>query len=531
MYCIDVARVLNHVLPSSSLWEAGHVLWRPAGYALSPVFLRLIPDRLAWTPALKIGYGLTLLSLLCGLAGSLLVYDLSRRLMRNPLAALVPVALFVWGDGVLAYSQSSSSYIAGLFLLLAGIWWEARAPGFRGAAAVPAVLFGMAGLFWLPYVIAIPAACAAPKILPMPETADRNISWSRVLLSCCGAAAVVGAGLLLAAVLAGIHSPKEFVAWALASGHGMRQNRQAIRAVTGCSRLFLDLGADTIYLKRFLFHDPYHHVGRLELIRRILWRPAVFYIFMAAVFWATWHSPRGRRSLALLSLCGVPALAAAILVFEPSSPERFFPVLPFLLLAVAAGWEGQWRGALWARCAVCLFAVLLPAMNGPTFIGRFSQWHQVVAEQVTEFRSIAAPGDALLGVLLSEPIIDLATQHPFDSLNRPREIPSTWAVDLMNVHAAQWPTRVARFVLDNWREGRATWLEKAALADAPSDRLLWAEGDNPNVRWRDVPAFFRTLEFDRESSGADGFVRIAQSAGNEARFRGLTEGTESEKVH
>lgn len=521
IYCHDVVRVVQHAAPTSTLWEPGHVLWRPLGYVLAPLLFAAVPNRVAWTPELKIGYGYMLLNLAFGMLAAVLMTDLCRRMGRSRAAAAIAAVLFVCADGILAYSQSESSYIVGMGIFIAGLWWHLARPASKFSIAGPGVLFGVTALFWLPYLIAIPAACCARKLYLWTPGDRRNITWFAVVLQAMAAGGVVAAGVALATVMAEVHSVPAWIAWIQASGHGMHQNHQGLRAITGCSRLFIDLGSDGIYLKRFLFHDPYHPVGALGLIAHCVWRPAFFFLFMGATVLLAWNSRAGRRSLAVLALAVVPALVAAIFVFEPSSPERFFPVLPFLLLSIAAAWRSDWRFAPLARAVVCLFAILLPVMNAPTFIDAFSGWRRPAQAQAGEFRAAAAPDDALIALLITEPLVDLANDHPFDSLNRAGAIRSWWALDLMDNRAQLWPDRVARFVMANWAGGHAAWVEKAALADRPADRLLWVEGDNPQVHWRGVPAFFRTLDFDKDSGSPDGFLRIAHSAGNEVLFQKL----------
>lgn len=518
-YCDDVVGVLQHSAPAASLWEAGHILWRPLAYVFSPLFLALIPDRVAWTPSLKIGYGLMLFSLASGLFAAILIYDLSRRLMMSARAAFIPLLLFVWGDGVLAYTQAATAYLPGFAILTMGIWWQicGRRTS-RGSLVGPALLYGIAGLFWLPYVLAIPAACAC-DLVQLPGEPPQRLSWGRFFLSGFIAGGLVLGGVGLAAALADVHSVAQGSTWLIAAGHGMHQTRQAVRAITGASRLFLDLGADGVYFKRFLFHDPYHPVTAAALIVHNILRPAFFYCFLGASVFLAWRNRNGQRLLILLGLAGLPTLAAAILIFEPSSPERFFPVLPFLLLTVGAGWISRGRGSQPAKIMICLFALLLPAMNAPTFFEAFSGQHRKAAKQVMEFRAKASPNDNLVALMLSEPIVELPTQRPFDPLNRPSPVNSIWALRLMENDAEKWPAVVARYVLESWDRGKAAWVEKAALADTPVDRLLWVEGDNPQVHWRDVPPFFRSLEFDSDSGSPDGFLRVAHTEKNIANLR------------
>lgn len=514
-YCLDIARVLQHTQPPSTLWEAGHILWRPLGYVLSPVFRASVPDLVAWTPALKIGYGLLLLNLLCGMLSAFLIFDLCRRRMGSPRAAMIPVCLFVWGDAVLAYSQSSTSYPVGFLFLMIGLWWQldSRPPRFG-----PPILFGLAALFWLPYVVAIPAACFTAKLLGRSEDVRDGVTWSRILEAFVISGAVITVGVGLSSILAGVRSLPQFAAWLVSSGHGMHQTRQGIRAITGSARLFLDLGNDNVYMKRFLFHDPYHPVNALGALARSLGKPICFYLFLAAALLPAWFRASGRRALVLLAMAALPALFAAIFVFEPSSPERLLPVLPFLLLTLATGWNSPWRFTRPARLVVLVFALLLPVVNAFTFVDAFSGWRKHVAAEVEEFRANASPNDAFLGIVPAEALLHLPTDHRFDSLNRPDYIDGVSAVNLMDVNAQRWPSRVAKFVLGNWERGKAVWTEKAALSDTPPEQLLWVEGDNPTVHWRDINSFFRKLEFDKASAR---FLRIARTPANERLFRDL----------
>ncbi len=522
VYCTDVAQVLDSQAPASSLWESGHILWRPLGYVLYPVFA-LIPDDAAWTPMLKLWRGFTAINVLSGLLAALLIYALCRR-MAGSLIALIPTALFAWGYSILMYSRSGTAYVPGLALLVTGLWWQLQAPsGSRKAVYGPAILFGLAALVWLPYIIAIPAACCTRRFVRFPDEdpSQPRMTWTRILAAAITAGLVVAIGVTAAALLAGVDSLPGALAWLTAAGHGMRQNRQALRAVTGSSRLFLDLGWDGVYLKRFVFHDPYNPVSAAKLIGYSLWKIACFYVFNAAVFWLAWRSRAGRGTLAPLAMVIFPNLFAAIVVFEPSSPERYLPVLPFLMLTVAAGLANP-RAPRLAWAVVCLFTLALPAMNYHGLIVMYRDWHRQVIAQANGFRAIASQDDMPIVVNIQEPLEQLG-QHPFDPLNRSGRLNVFWAVSEMDANARLWPVRVARYVLDLWSHGNAAWVEKLALADTPADSLLWVEGDNPQLHWRDVPAFFRRLDFDRDTGGADGFLRIARSAKNEALFRSLAQ--------
>src|SRR5581483_6139002 len=79
-YVVEILRVRDGAAPATTLWESGHILWRPLGYLLAPLFLQSIPNSLAWTPVLKMGAGLIALNLAAALVSTVLIYDLCRRL-------------------------------------------------------------------------------------------------------------------------------------------------------------------------------------------------------------------------------------------------------------------------------------------------------------------------------------------------------------------------------------------------------------------------------------------------------------------
>ena len=521
-YVAQIIRVRLGILPVTTLWESGHILWRPLGYLASPVFLNLIPGWLAWTPELRMGAGLIFFNLAGGLAGTILIYDLSRRFLRSPWPALLPALLFVWADGVLSYSRSGTSYVPGLALLTAGLWWQLTAQKSRvGTIIGPACLFALAALVWLPYVLVLPAACCARKFVRLPDTKREPFAWKHVLLGMVVSGVVLVPAVALGALLGGVRSAPGFAAWMTASGHELHQDRQLIRAVSGCARLFLELSADGIYLKRFAFHDPYFPVTASGLIRHSLAKIGFFYVFVASAIVLAWQAKTSRLTLVPLLLAGVPSLFFAVVVFEPSSPERFLPVLPFLLITVAAGLSCVSKPATLLRGAVYLFAILLPLMNLSAFEPKFSGAYRNALAQLTLIRQNAAPGDILATVTMSEPLVQFPNDHPFDNSNRAGTFQTYWVIDTRAADAVRWPARFAHMALEAWDGGHNIWVEKAALAPRPMERLAWTEGDNQDVPWRNVPVFFRSLEYDIDIGGANGFLRLSGSPANRAHLRAV----------
>lgn len=521
-YVNEILRAMLGTAPASTLWEAGHILWRPVGYILSPLFLRLIPNQIAWTPALQIGAGLIAVNICCAVVCAVLIYDLSRHLMGSHAWAVLPTLLFVWSDAILSYSRSATAYIPALALLIIGLWWQLTADTIRGSSLVgPACLFALAALFWLPFAVVIPAACCARRFIELPNIPKRCLSWNQVLLSLVIAGTLLASGIALAALLGGVRSTPHFAAWMVASGHDLRQDRQLVRAISGCTRLFLELGTDGVYMKRFVFHDPYFPVSTLSLIRHSLLKLGLFYLFIGSVVVMAWRSPGPRNTLAPFALAVAPSLLFAIVVFEPSSPERFLPVLPFLLITLAAA-LGPSSQPILLRALVCFFPLLLPVMNFLALEPRLSMnYHQALA-QLNTLRQMADPDDVILALTISEPIVQFDNLHPFDEFNRAPRVRILWAIDPRAADPSRWPIRFAQSVQQYWREGHNVWVDKAALADRPADYLLWTEGDAENLHWRDIPNFFHSLTYDADTGNTDGFLRISHSVGNQERLLQLS---------
>jgi hypothetical protein len=82
--------------------------------------------------------------------------------------------------------------------------------------------------------------------------------------------------------------------------------------------LFVELGPAGISLKRFLFKDPYNPVSVAELVLRVLWQIALFWIFTLMIAVGAFRSALGRRLLKLALIAALPALFFALALFEPS---------------------------------------------------------------------------------------------------------------------------------------------------------------------------------------------------------------------
>ena len=75
----------------------------------------------------------------------------------------------------------------------------------------------------------------------------------------------------------------------------------------------------------------------------------------------------------------------------------------------------------------------------------------------------------------------------------------------------RWRATFARFALQAWDAGGDVWISNRLLAGKPSADSLWAENDDPRLKWSDFPKFFGELILDRAVGGTDGWSKLAQT--------------------
>ena len=178
--------------------------------------------------------------------------------------------------------------------------------------------------------------------------------------------------------------------------------------------------------------------------------------------------------------------------------------------------------AKWLRGIIYLFILALPIINWPTLGGSFSEESRRTHVRLQDLRKTAGSEDVLMTISLQDPLVQLIDQNLFDPANRPAPFRNHWLINIASEHVSLWRQQFAAFVLEQWGRNREVWVTKGALRDRPDQDSMWVEGDNPGVYWRDIPSFFKTLEVDRQTDGADGFVRIHRSPEMQDRLAKLS---------
>lgn len=514
-FMADTTRYAQQLTSASavSMWEFGHLLWRPLGWVLLQLVGPLTAMFVGPSPQANAVLALVGVSLLAGLVSVVALHRLLLRASDNVFVVNLVVLAFIFTNGFLNYAQSGAPYVAGLALLLVGVYLLNRGGQQRPPSTPEAILAGvsLAGAvgFWFLYVFALPAALASPLFL----WGRARASWRAVFYA--GLTVAAGTALLYAAAASlalGITTLPKFVDW-MGADRRIGTARGLPRAVFGFARSFVDMGRDGVLFRRFLANDPYNSVPLGDLLRFSLWKLALFYAAMAALVVLLARSPLGRRALALLALWGAPVIGFAVF-WQGGAIERYLPLYPMLFLGLAIGVRAPFR---WRLVAVPLaFFVVAAATNVnvmalPSLYER--QEHDVA--RVRPVLPLLEEGSRLFTITQRDELFLFGQDFPFHPLNRDGGLALAYVVDIGHYYAPQWRSLFATRVGAVWDEGGEVWVTTRVLASRPQPGWDWVEGEDPRVSWHDLHAFFAALEWGERVGGEDGFVHLRRSRASE----------------
>ena len=273
-------RLVRDSLSENPFWDCGHLFWRPLGLALfawlEPLS-RLVADA---EPGLNAFFLLKAVNWLAGLLSVFCLHAIVRRLSKRPWVANITSIAFIFSQGFLNFAQSGASYIAGLSLLLLGLYVLVRSEDHTNqswlAASLAGLAFAGAVCMWLPYVLAIPAAVTAPLLLFGADKQRRQLVIRTVVAF--GLVIFLSYATVMACI--GIHTPKEMIAWLSNASHGVKAGGVG-RVAIGLPRSLINMGNDGILFKRFLVHDSFNPVTIVDLFRLSFWKLLLFYLSRA----------------------------------------------------------------------------------------------------------------------------------------------------------------------------------------------------------------------------------------------------------
>ena len=505
-----------HRLTSNPFWEFGHLLWRPIGwvsFAIGGPLIRVFHS----SERVKVMWSLMTLDFVASVICVTCFFLLARRVINSTWVALLSALLLGFSDAFLNYSHSGNAYPVGLACLLAGIYSSisASAPVIsKFKAGIAGLMFALAVLFWFPYIFVLPAAFVTPLLL---QGHDRHrLQLAGVSIGVC---ALVGFAAYSAAIAQlGISNLGDLRAWILAAGHGQSQPgglRAVARLAFSLPRSFINMGNDGMLLKRYLVNDPYSPERLADLVRLSLWKIALFYASLIVVCVALCRSKTGHALLLVLATSAIPIVLFSLFLFEAGSIERYLPLYPFVFLAWGYALASPERGILVKTLLITLFVSIMIVNINAMRRGTLQKAEDQGRERIIGLVPKLTPASLVLAVNEQDSLAEFCHEFPLDPINSEHQ----WRYyDVLEVNAARlstWRRDLATRMLWSWHDGGTVWIPLRVLRDRPEPEWNWVEGDDPRVRWTDLPAFFTRFNRAPPVGGPDGFVSLPDDPNNE----------------
>jgi hypothetical protein len=508
---------LNHAFSVLGLkfpfWEFGHLLWRPAGW----VFSRILEPLMSLTVGsdVRVNVLVTLLGLswLAGLATVFLLCELTSLFCRKEWVINVAAIALIFSQGFLNYFQTGSSYVPGLALLSLGLYILARDGDKPERSLRTGLLAGsaLAGAvcFWLLYVLALPAALAAP------------LFWFgvgryrlRLVAQTTFACALVGALVYAVAALSlGSYSVEGLKAWIASSSHGITELSGVARTVFGIPFSFLYMGDDNVIFKRYLADDPFNPVSPLALFRASLVKIIFLYIFLMSIALNLLRSQRGRRMLGLLVLNSIPVIAFAV-YWQGSAMERYFPVYPLLFLSLAYSLESD-RSSRKLNLVALAFVAFMVVINVSSLSqAAMDRREERIVARLKELEPLLKP-ESLIVIAPSDQLVDFYWSYPFNPINNYGGLRLYMLVELGTMQAPRWRQDFASRALSAWEKDADVWVSRRVCSPRPRAEWNWVEGGDRRILWEGFYTFFSRLETGVSAGGEDGFTLLSPSPKNE----------------
>lgn len=502
-------------------WEFGHLLWRPFGWAAwrisGPLLSRLVGPDLK----LQISAVLIAISWLAGLMAALLLLALLRSYEVAEWVCQLVAASFVFSMAVLDYSRTGCSYIPGLCLLLLSMYLMARASfATQANAAVPigaAVALAGSVSLWFLYVLAVPGVVFLPYMSDAHSGRRLRLALTVFLVFCLS----ISAAYLGVLFHLGLTNVPGIVAWVQASSHGTAI-RGISRMIFGWPRSFVDVNLAGKVIKRFLLHDPFNPVSRLELVK--LWpdllKLGLFYLAVFATTISLGQSSRGKSARLAAGIAAVPVLAFAI-YWSGGNVERYLPLYPFFFLALCIC-LARTETSNGVRMIVGTFLICTVMTNAVSQLRASTrQIESRTEERVNPLLPVLTVGSSVVVSHNLDDLVGFTRNFPFNSINVDKQLSVYALVTPGQNDVAAWRSLFASEVLATWRRDGDLWVSSRLLREAPLADWNWIEGDDHRASWKDFYRLFSQLQYGKAVGADDGFLLLLRSPRNEDSLTAL----------
>lgn len=518
-----VRNVMDHAKGAPSrwdpLWEFGHLLWRPLALFGLHIAKLVSPDGFGLPDHLLLTRIFITFNILSGAGLAIAFHSIAIRASGSVAIATLVTTAVLASNAILNYTQTGNAYVTGLFFLASGVWNLTRSADqdlSLGRAALSGVCLALATLFWVPFVLASPAALLIPFVFRRTEAL-----FTRKKVQSTAVAIISGMSLILVAYSVavaklGIGSLAHAREWMSAASHGVKlpPSTNVMRAMFGFPRAFLDMGDQGKIIKRYVFHDIYTPTTLTDVVTSAALPLALFYITVAMLLWAALRSPAGKQAMLLFAAAAAPVIVFAIFIFEGGAMERYFPVYPFLVpvVAIAVANRSSLRGAHRAL-ATLLLCVLVVRGAWATSRAR-GQERQTVQEQRIA-SAVPTVGAGFFAIATNQDhLMAFVKTYPFHPLNLPTAVPLYEVLEVGTTRIPTWRQEFTARTFGAWDQRGQVWISKRFIAERPLPAWNWVEGEDRNITWQSVRDFFTRCEYGAEIGGGDGFLLLNPSENN-----------------
>lgn len=505
-YAVDIVAALQG--ETGRLWEFGHLLWRPVGFAIVRLIIAVEGPAIAQSHATLLVASIRVLTVIAtaGGAAAVLLFRLWLGRLEVPrLAAAVATGGFLSAAGFINYAETGSAYVPALAMLLLGFYALAADDRGRPATTVAVASIGFAGavLLWAPMILGIPSAALSMILL-------RGTDRSRVraaLLACVISGCLTIAVYLLIVRAANLHSAHDVRLWIASASHGIVGIGGVPRALVGFARSIVNMGQLGLVVKRHLIHDPYNPTTWLDIVRAGLPRLVLLYLVLGGICLVLARRTSGRRVLAFAACSAAPVIAFA-LYWQGGDVERYLAFYPALFAAAAYAMTLlPMRSVLTVGPA----AIATMCVVNARAISRSKSTHEctLLADRLASIPRTPDHPTLVISPHGLDEIVLMKVRCPTSPVVTDSSAPEVHGLVMSNsAFSYEWHSWLAARANDVWNAGGHVWLSRRAFAAVPAASWRWAEGDDPRITWREFPEYFRHVDVGPLFGGVDGFVEL-----------------------
>ncbi|HJZ69838.1 MAG TPA: hypothetical protein VKF81_17060 [Blastocatellia bacterium] len=503
--------------------DFGHFGWYLLGWLASELMMPLTRLFVGQAPTLNVTLTLIIINWLAGLMSVLLMRSLTSHITRREWAANLATLALIVSLAFLDLTQSGSSYIPGMSLLLLAIHIQVtRNDDPRSVKRSILAGLSLAGALavWFTYIFAIPAAIAAPMIL-------HGFNKQRIRFALQTGATITVVTMLLFGIgsyTQGVRTVTGLREWVSRAAHGAHGISGFARAAFGAGHSFIDTGNDGPMVKAYLTKDQYNPVSLTDLVRASLWKLALFYLFLSAVFFNLLRSAQGRRIFVLFAATAVPVVGFAIF-WQGGAIERYLLLYPVLFVALAYSLASD--RSIRVLKYVCLTFVATMAVSNLMVLAKPVQARreQAVIRRLKELQPLLKRQSLVVTLNQTDEVWALQWTFPFNPINASESLNTYHLIEPLTDQVLSWREDFASEVLSVWEDGGDAWISTRMLSERPLRDWNWIERADPNVSWKDINAFFSRIQTGNVVGGEDGFWLLLPSEQNRSLLKRIVQET------